>query len=76
MWRTTRWESKNSKWKKISKSLEPSQNKHTKIRDYGVGAQILSDLGVKNMTVLSNKKANAIGLEGFGLTIKNWKKLG
>ena len=62
--------------KKISKSLKPSQIKHTNIRDYGVGAQILSDLGVKNMTVLSNKKANAIGLEGFGLTIKNWKKLG
>ena len=62
--------------KKISKSLKPSQKKHTNIRDYGVGAQILSDLGVKNMTVLSNKKANAIGLEGFGLKIKNWKKLG
>ena len=61
---------------KLSKSLKPSQKKHTNIRDYGVGAQILSDLGVKNMTVLSNKKANAIGLEGFGLTIKNWKKLG
>ena len=62
--------------KKISKSLKPSQKKHTNIRDYGVGAQILSDLGVKNMTVLSNNKANAIGLEGFGLKIKNWKNLG
>ena len=41
-----------------------------------MGAQILSDLGVKNMTVLSNNKSNAIGLEGFDLTIKNWKKLG
>ena len=56
--------------------MKRSKNKHTKIRDYGVGAQILSDLGVKNMTVLSNKKANASGLEGFGWTIKNWKKLG
>ena len=62
--------------KKISKSLKQSQKKHTNIRDYGVGAQILSDLGVKSMTVLSNNKANAIGLKGFGLTIKNWKKLG
>ena len=61
---------------KISKSLKLSQKKQTNIRDYGVGAQILSDLGVKNMTVLSNKKANAIGLEGFGLKIINWKKLG
>ena len=62
--------------KKISKSLKSIQKNSTKIREYGVGAQILSDLGVKNMTVLSNKKANAIGLEGFDLTIKNWKKLG
>ena len=36
----------------------------------------MTDLGVKNMTVLSNKKSNAIALEGFDLTIKNWKKLG
>ena len=61
--------------KKISKSLKFTEKKHTNIREYGVGAQILSDLGVKNMTVLSNKKSNAIGLEGFDLTIKNWKKL-
>ncbi len=62
--------------KRISKSLKSIQKKSANIREYGVGAQILSDLGVKNMTVLSNKKANAIGLEGFDLKIKNWKKLG
>ena len=61
---------------KISKSLKSIQKQSTNIREYGVGAQILSDLGVKNMTVLSNKKANAIGLNGFDLTIKKWKKLG
>ena len=61
---------------KISKNLENFQKNNTTIRDYGVGAQILSDLGVKNMTILSNKKANAIAIEGFGLTIKDWKKLG
>ena len=61
---------------KISKSLKSIQKQSTNIREYGVGAQILSDLGVKNMTVLSNKKANAIGLDGFDLTIKNWEKLG
>ena len=61
---------------KISKSLKSIQKQSTNIREYGVGAQILSDLGVKNMTILSNKKANAIGLDGFDLTIKNWEKLG
>ena len=60
---------------KISKILKTSSRNNRNIREYGVGAQMLSDLGVKNMTILSNKKSNAIGLEGFGLTIKNWKRL-
>ena len=60
---------------KISKKLKTASRNNRNIREYGVGAQMLSDLGVKNMTILSNKKSNAIGLEGFGLTIKNWKKL-
>ncbi len=39
------------------------------LRDYGVGAQILLDLGVKNMTLLSNNPKSVIGLEGYGLNI-------
>ena len=62
--------------KKISKSLNLTKKLNSNIREYGVGAQILSDLGVKNMTVLSNKKASAIALDGFGLKINNWQKLG
>jgi len=62
--------------KKIAKSINKLNIDNDYLRDYGVGAQILSDLGVKNMTILSNSKKIAIGLDGFGLTIKNWKKLG
>ena len=39
------------------------------LRDYGVGAHILLDLGVHNMLLLTNSKKNVVGLEGFGLTI-------
>jgi 3,4-dihydroxy 2-butanone 4-phosphate synthase/GTP cyclohydrolase II len=39
------------------------------LRDYGVGAQILLDLGVKDMILLSNTKRTIIGLEGYGLTV-------
>ena len=39
------------------------------LRDYGVGAQILLDLGVKDMIVLSNTERTLIALEGFGLNI-------
>ncbi len=39
------------------------------LRDYGIGAQILLDLGVKDMVLLSNHKRHIIGLEGYGLNI-------
>lgn len=40
------------------------------LRDYGVGAQILVDLGVKDMRLLTNNPRKIIGLEGYGLNIK------
>jgi 3,4-dihydroxy 2-butanone 4-phosphate synthase/GTP cyclohydrolase II len=39
------------------------------LRDYGVGAQILMDLGVKNMILLSNVTRSIIGLDGYGLKV-------
>ncbi len=41
----------------------------TELRDYGVGAQILLDLGVRRMILLSNRKKTIIGLDGYGLTV-------
>jgi 3,4-dihydroxy 2-butanone 4-phosphate synthase/GTP cyclohydrolase II len=37
------------------------------LRDYGIGAQILVDLGVKEMVLLSNHKRNIVGLDGYGI---------
>jgi 3,4-dihydroxy 2-butanone 4-phosphate synthase/GTP cyclohydrolase II len=43
---------------------------HTRrLVDYGVGAQILTDLGVKNMILLTNTSKVVVGLEGYGLHI-------
>ena len=39
------------------------------LRDYGVGAQILLDLGVTDMIVLSNTKRTIVGLDGYGLKV-------
>lgn len=39
------------------------------LRDYGVGAQILLDLGVRNMVLLHNTKWTIVGLEGYGLKV-------
>jgi 3,4-dihydroxy 2-butanone 4-phosphate synthase / GTP cyclohydrolase II len=39
------------------------------LRDYGVGAQILADLGVRDIILLSNSERSIVGLEGFGLRL-------
>lgn len=38
-------------------------------RDYGIGAQILSKIGVHNMRLLTNNPIKRVGLEGFGLNV-------
>ena len=38
-------------------------------RQYGIGAQILEDLGVKKMRLLTNNPTKRVGLEGFGLEV-------
>jgi 3,4-dihydroxy 2-butanone 4-phosphate synthase/GTP cyclohydrolase II len=45
------------------------------LRDYGIGAQILLDLGIKEMVLLSNSDRAVIGLEGYGLTIRSRKPI-
>jgi 3,4-dihydroxy 2-butanone 4-phosphate synthase/GTP cyclohydrolase II len=39
------------------------------LRDYGVGAQILVDLGVRKMRIITNNPGKRAGIEGYGLTI-------
>ena len=39
------------------------------IRDYGIGAQILAELGVRNIRLLTNNPRKVIGLEGYGLQV-------
>ncbi|MBI4644370.1 MAG: bifunctional 3,4-dihydroxy-2-butanone-4-phosphate synthase/GTP cyclohydrolase II [Deltaproteobacteria bacterium] len=39
------------------------------LRDYGIGAQILRDLGVRKMRLMTNNPKKIIGLEGYGLKV-------
>lgn len=39
------------------------------LRHYGIGAQILADLGIKHLDLLTNNPKKIVGLEGYGLTI-------
>lgn len=52
-----------------------SNDKEKVVRDYGIGAQILLDLGVKNMVLLSDHPRAIVGLEGFNLHIEGYKSI-
>jgi 3,4-dihydroxy 2-butanone 4-phosphate synthase / GTP cyclohydrolase II len=41
-------------------------------RDYGIGVQILRDLGVRAMRLLSNNPRKLVGVEGYGLSVSEW----
>ena len=46
------------------------------LREYGVGAQILKDLGVRRMILMSNTRPNVLpGLDGYGLTVEGWRRI-
>jgi 3,4-dihydroxy 2-butanone 4-phosphate synthase/GTP cyclohydrolase II len=44
-------------------------------RDYGVGVQILRELGVRTMRLLSNNPRKLVAIEGYGLTVTEWLPL-
>jgi 3,4-dihydroxy 2-butanone 4-phosphate synthase/GTP cyclohydrolase II len=44
-------------------------------RDYGVGVQILRELGVRSMRLLSNNPRKLVGIQGYGLSVSEWVPL-
>ena len=61
---------------RISKTIEVKQRARSgdlsgveELRDYGVGAQILAELGVHDMILLTNTQHSLVALEGYGLSI-------
>ena len=56
----------NDKGEAILKDIGPTK---MDIRDYGIGAQILSELGLKKIRLLSGTNRKVIGLDGYGLEI-------
>jgi 3,4-dihydroxy 2-butanone 4-phosphate synthase / GTP cyclohydrolase II len=54
---------------------DPASEEPKGLRDYGVGAQILLDLGVRDMITLSSTRPRPAALEGYGLRILDWKSL-
>jgi 3,4-dihydroxy 2-butanone 4-phosphate synthase/GTP cyclohydrolase II len=44
-------------------------------RDYGMGVQILRELGIRTMRLLSNNPRKLVGVQGYGLTVNEWLPL-
>jgi 3,4-dihydroxy 2-butanone 4-phosphate synthase/GTP cyclohydrolase II len=53
----------------VRAKLGVNEGPTAELRDYGVGAQILLDLGVRDMILLSNTPKTIVGLEGYGLSV-------
>ena len=49
--------------------LTGAERPRQSLLDYGIGAQILLDLGVTDMVLLSNTPRTIVGIEGYGLTV-------
>jgi len=58
-----------------SNSTRQSQNNNDELRIYGMGAQILSEIGVKKMILLTNTEWRFIGLDAFDIEIIETKIL-
>jgi len=67
-------------WRPTNMSEQIKRNKDRRvappeIRDYGIGAQILADLGVRELVRLSNNPRPIVGLEGYGLRVVETRPL-
>jgi len=54
---------------KQQKDMNPSFVYRADFKEYGIGAQILRDLGVRKMRLLTNNRKHLVGLRGYGLEI-------
>ena len=50
-------------------------SKDEELRNIGIGSQILADLGVHDMVLLSNSRPDLVALEGYGITITDFQNI-
>lgn len=66
----------NSLASRLGLKTNEAEDAHLPLREYGVGAQILRELGVRRMIYLSDTQPTRVaGLEGYGLSIEGWQPL-
>ena len=55
---------------------QPMSTPMADLRQYGIGAQILQDLGIRNMILLTNSQHKVVGLEGYGIHLADQQPFG
>ena len=55
---------------------QPMSTPMADLRQYGIGAQILQDLGIRNMVLLTNSQHKVVGLEGYGIHLTDQQPFG
>lgn len=65
----------NTKEKDAGENKASNNKESVPLRNYGVGAQILRDLGIRDMILLTNSPKPVIGLEGYDLHIASYKPI-
>ncbi|TAE34486.1 MAG: 3,4-dihydroxy-2-butanone-4-phosphate synthase [Alphaproteobacteria bacterium] len=59
----------------LSERLRVQDRREKDLREYGIGAQILKDLGITHMRLITNHPKQVVGLDGYGLTIVGYESL-
>lgn len=58
-----------------SENIRNSNPQEASIKNYGIGAQILLDLGIRDMVLLTNTEKSVVGLDGYGIRICGYRDL-
>ena len=61
--------------RRLNKDEAKPADKAQVLRDYGIGAQILQDLGIQNMVLLTNSPRAVVGLDGYDLYITGHREI-
>lgn len=60
---------------KVGQAAAQNKEQQGTLKDYGIGAQILRELGVRHMILLTNSPSHIVGLEGYGLDIVEQREI-
>ena len=59
----------------LKNSNKKNIKKNKTLKEYGIGAQILTDLGAKKIILLTSSSKKIVGIDGFGLEVNGTKRL-